>query len=72
MKLFIISLAAANIFFVSCKNEIKADTHLHNRSTTKTRIKTEGKAEEVIYPLQIKPLGFDRNVSYMVKKKDNC
>lgn len=72
MKLFIITLSATTIFLVSCKNEIKADTQVQNRSTTKTRIKTESKTEEVMYPLQIKPLGFDRNMTYLGKKKDNC
>lgn len=72
MKLLIITLATATIFLIGCKNEIKADTQIQNRSTTKTRIKTEVKKEEVTYPLQIKPMGFDRNVSYLPKKKDNC
>ncbi len=72
MKLIIITLAATNIIFVSCKNEIKADTQLHIRSVIKTKTKTESKKEEVTYPLQIKPLGFDRSVNYLGKKKDNC
>ncbi len=72
MKLFIITLAATTIFLVSCKNEIKANTQLQKRSATKIKIKTESKKEEVMYPLQIKPLGFDRNMTYLGKKKGNC
>lgn len=72
MKLFIVVMAATTILLVRCKNEIKANTQAQNKPASKTKIKIKTKKQEVTYPLQIKPLGFDRNVSYLPKKKDNC